>query len=92
MKIVYKPEGVSVSFETNSTGVRQNENWKSKNRNFFNLIFKRQSEHLIFLVVESNPTLPSYSQLNTIIRQSHHLTAEHLCLIRACLLKQQQRQ
>lgn len=42
-----------------------------------------------FLVIDSMPSLPSYTQLNTIIRQSNNITVEHLCLIRACLLKQQ---
>ncbi|CAF0800309.1 unnamed protein product [Rotaria sordida] len=40
-------------------------------------------------IIDSMPSLPSFTQLNTIIRQSNNLTAEHLCLIRACLLKQQ---
>lgn len=43
----------------------------------------------IFLVIDSIPSLPSFSQLNTLIRQSNNLTPEHLCLIRACLIKQQ---
>ncbi len=43
-----------------------------------------------FLVIDSMPSLPSFTQLNTIIRQSNNLTAEHLCLIRACLIKQQE--
>lgn len=42
----------------------------------------------IILVIDSMPSLPSFTQLNTIIRQSNNLTCEHLCLIRACLLKQ----
>jgi len=44
----------------------------------------------LFLVIDSMPSLPSFTQLNTIIRQSNNLTAEHLCLIRACLIKQQE--
>ncbi|CAF1169395.1 unnamed protein product [Rotaria magnacalcarata] len=40
-------------------------------------------------IIDSMPSLPSFTQLNTIIRQSNNITAEQLCLIRACLLKQQ---
>ncbi|CAF4382235.1 unnamed protein product, partial [Adineta steineri] len=40
--------------------------------------------------IDSMPGLPSFTQLNTMIRQSNSLTVEHLCLIRACLLKQQE--
>ncbi len=43
----------------------------------------------VVLVIDSMPSLPSFTQFNTLIRQSNHLTAEHLCLIRACLTKQQ---
>jgi hypothetical protein len=43
----------------------------------------------VVLVIDSMPSLPSFTQFNTLIRQSNHLTAEHLCLIRACLIKQQ---
>ncbi len=43
----------------------------------------------VILVIDSMPSLPSFTQLNTIIRQSNNLKTEHLCLIRACLLKQQ---
>lgn len=47
------------------------------------------SDQICFSVTDSMPSLPSLTQLNTIIRQSNTLTAEHLCLIRACLIKQQ---
>lgn len=59
----------------------------------FDIEEKRANIHVIFknffLVIDSMPSLPSYTQLNTIIRQSNNITVEHLCLIRACLLKQQ---
>ncbi|UJR27547.1 hypothetical protein I4U23_008829 [Adineta vaga] len=41
-------------------------------------------------IIDSMPSLPSFIPLNTMIRQSKSLTAEHLCLIRACLLKQRE--
>lgn len=52
-------------------------------------LFRSIDDRALILVTDSMPSLPSLTQLNTIIRQSNHLTAEHLCLIRACLLKQQ---
>ncbi len=55
---------------------------------YFSIELKKNNLFII-LVIDSMPSLPSFSQLNTMIKQSNNLTAEHLCLIRACLLKQQ---
>ena len=86
LRVTFKPHYISVVFEANINS-RQSESWKSES------IFSVRSEVFhpyLFVVIETTPSLPSISQLNTIIRQSNHLTAEHLCLIRACLLKHHQ--
>ena len=84
LRITFKPENIFVVFEAITNG-RHGDSWKSMISSF-HIELKSLFD---ILVADSMPSLPSFTQLNTVIRQSNHLTAEHLCLIRACLLKQQ---
>lgn len=86
LRVTFKPHYISVVFEA-TVNSRQSESWKSESLSH---VRSGESYQYLFVVIETTPSLPSFSQLNTIIRQSNHLTAEHLCLIRACLLKHHQ--
>jgi hypothetical protein len=83
LRITFKPHDIFIVLEAITNG-RYGESWKGK---IVKICIKFR--YSFFLVIDSLPSLPSFTQLNTMIRQSNNLTAEHLCLIRACLLKQQ---
>ena len=63
LRITFKPENIFVAFESISNG-RYGDTWKSK---FLILFIFDQKFIILILVIESFPSLPSFTQLNTLI-------------------------